>query len=248
MSIFIAAPSRWSFVVGRLSKPKYVQYPFHGQTKHSIEAGNASQTTIEHRLATSFLLYWRVYFQQAFRQIHPDLPALQIELFQECFGEGDFVWQLRSTPNHQQRRFSGPELHIFNLADLTLAVEHCATDQVAQVRPPRFQLSALAARKLKLGAHQRLGIGNRLDALKLQHQKTLMRPEILDRYFAALAVFCERPQPHFLPEAARSIGVQFDRYFSAASLRRDDDRQANPFAACVRCRRHSPLYSIISSA
>src|SRR5260221_11745438 len=85
-----------------------------------------------------------------------------------------------------------------------------------------------------------------------------MRPEIFDRYFAALATFRERPQPHLLPEAIRNIGVQFDRYFSAASLRLDDDRQANPFAACVRCR-HSPLvylplilfvlaYSMISSA
>src|SRR5208337_4903683 len=106
---------------------------------------------------------------------------------------------------------------------------------------------------LKFGAEQRLGIGNRLDALKLQHQKTLMRPEILDRYFAALAVFGERPQPHVLPEAVRNIGVQLNRYFSAASLRLDDDRQGNPFAACVRCR-HALLaiprlcYSMISSA
>jgi hypothetical protein len=39
-----------------------------------------------------------------------------------------------------------------------------------------------------------------------------------------------------LPEAVRNIGVQFDRYFSAASLRLDDDRQGDPFAACVGCR------------
>jgi hypothetical protein len=39
-----------------------------------------------------------------------------------------------------------------------------------------------------------------------------------------------------LPEAVRNTGVQLDRYFSAASLRLDDHRQGNPFAACVRCR------------
>jgi hypothetical protein len=72
-----------------------------------------------------------------------------------------------------------------------------------------------------------------------------VRPEILDRHFAALAVFRERPQPHVLPEAVRNISVQFDRYFSAASLRLDDDRQANPFAACVRCRDSTISYSTI---
>jgi len=188
------------------------------------------------------------YQLQTFRQLHPDLLPLQIQLLQIRLGEGDLIRQLRSTPllltpNYQQRRFSGAELHILNLADLALAIEHCATDQIAQVRPARLQLGAFTARKLKFGANQRLGIGNRLDALKLQHQKTLLRPEIFDRYFAALPVFPERPQPHVLPEAVRDIGVQFDCYFSAASLGLDDDRQANPLAACVRCR-----YSMISSA
>jgi hypothetical protein len=61
-----------------------------------------------------------------------------------------------------------------------------------------------------------------------------------------------------LPEAVRNIGVQFDRYFSAAPLRLDDDRQGNPFAACARGRDstisysaifYSPIfYSMISSA
>jgi hypothetical protein len=39
-----------------------------------------------------------------------------------------------------------------------------------------------------------------------------------------------------LPEAVWNVAVQFNRDFSAASLRLDDDRQADPFAACVRCR------------
>jgi len=39
-----------------------------------------------------------------------------------------------------------------------------------------------------------------------------------------------------LPEAVWNVAVQFSRNFSAASLRLDDDRQADPFAACVRCR------------
>jgi hypothetical protein len=63
-----------------------------------------------------------------------------------------------------------------------------------------------------------------------------MRPNIFDRHFAALAVFRKRPQPHVLPEAIGNIGVQFDRNFSAAPLRLDDNRQGDPFAACVRCR------------
>src|SRR5216684_6768206 len=82
MSIFIAEPSRWSFVVGRLSNP-FLTTPI------------LPQTTIDRRLATSFLLHRRIHFQQAFRQLHPDSPALQIELFQERFGEGDLVRQLR---------------------------------------------------------------------------------------------------------------------------------------------------------
>ena len=146
--------------------------------------------------------------------------------------------------NYQQRRFSRSKLYVFNLADLALAIEHGATDQVAQVRPARLQLGAFTARKLKFGAHQRLSIGNRLDALKLQNQKTLMRPQILDRYFAALAVFRERPQPHVLPEAVRNAGMQFDRYFSAASLGLDDHRQGNPFATCARCRDSMISYSM----
>src|SRR5208282_5600484 len=180
----------------------------------------------------------RVHFQQAFRQLHPDLLPLQIQLLQIRLGKGNLVRKLRCPlfiPNYQQWRFSGAELHVFNLANLALAIEHCATDQVAQIRPAGLQLGALTARKLKFGADQRFGIGNRLNSLKLQHQKTLMRPKILDRYFAALAVFSERPQPHCLPEAVRNIGVQFDRYFSTASLGLDDDRQGNPFAASVGC-------------
>src|SRR5208282_5563811 len=129
-----------------------------------------------------------------------------------------------------------PELQILNLADLALPIEHCTTNQVAQVRPARLQFRAVASRKLKFSAHQRLGVGNRSDALKSQHQKALMRPEILNHDFAALAVFRERPQPHVSPEAVRNSGVQFSRYFSTASLRFDHDRQGNPFAACARCR------------
>jgi hypothetical protein len=80
-----------------------------------------------------------------------------------------------------------------------------------------------------------------------------MRPKIFNRYFAALAVFRERPQPHVSPEAVRNIGVQFDRYFSAASLRFDNNRQGNPLAACVGCRDSTVsclllFYSMISSA
>jgi hypothetical protein len=51
-----------------------------------------------------------------------------------------------------------------------------------------------------------------------------------------LPIFQKRPQPHFLPKAVWNTGVQFDRNFSAASLGLDNDRQGNPFAACVRCR------------
>jgi hypothetical protein len=56
-----------------------------------------------------------------------------------------------------------------------------------------------------------------------------------------------------LPEAVRNIGMQFDRHLSVASLRLDDNRQGDPFAACVGCRdsmlSYSPLcYSMISSA
>jgi hypothetical protein len=75
-----------------------------------------------------------------------------------------------------------------------------------------------------------------------------MRPKIFDRHFAALAVFRKRPQPHVLPEAVRNIGVQFDRYFSAAPLRLDDDRQGDPFAALVLCRWALFCYSMISKA
>jgi len=42
--------------------------------------------------------------------------------------------------------------------------------------------------------------------------------------------------------------VQFDRYFSAASLCFDDDRQGDPLAACVGCRHWALCYSMISSA
>ncbi len=65
----------------------------------------------------------------------------KIQLLQKCFGEGDLIWQLRLflfISNHQQRSFSGAELHVFDLADLALAVEHRATDQVAQVCPARL--------------------------------------------------------------------------------------------------------------
>ena len=82
-----------------------------------------------------------------------------------------------------------------------------------------------------------------------------MRPQIFDRHFAALAIFCERPQPHVLPETVRNIGVQFDCYFAAASLGLDDDCQGNPFAARVRVPPFAALfvdrfsiYSMISKA
>jgi len=42
--------------------------------------------------------------------------------------------------------------------------------------------------------------------------------------------------------------VQFDRYFSAASLRLDDNRQGDPFAALVLCRWALFCYSMISKA
>jgi hypothetical protein len=70
-----------------------------------------------------------------------------------------------------------------------------------------------------------------------------VRPKIRNRNFAALPVSRKRPQPHILPETVRNTGMQLDRYFTASSLRLDDDRQGNPLAACVRCR-----YSMISKA
>jgi hypothetical protein len=39
-----------------------------------------------------------------------------------------------------------------------------------------------------------------------------------------------------LPQAIRNISVQFDRHFSTASLRLDDDCQSNPFAVRAGCR------------
>src|ERR1700723_4661458 len=65
-----------------------------------------------------------------------------------------------------------------------------------------------------------------------------MRPQVLDRYFAAFAVFvfAQRPQLHFGPEAVRNIGVQFSRHFPVAPLRLDDDCQGDPLAACIRGR------------
>ncbi len=63
---------------------------------------------------------------------------LQIQLLQIRLGEGNLVGQLRCplfASNHQQRRFSRAKLHVLDLADLALAIEYCATDQVAQIRP-----------------------------------------------------------------------------------------------------------------
>ena len=78
-------------------------------------------------------------------------------------------------------------------ANLALAVEYRAADQVAQIRPAWFQLSPFAARKLEFGADQRFRIVNCLDAMKLQHQEALVRPEVFDLYHATLAIFPERP-------------------------------------------------------
>jgi hypothetical protein len=62
-----------------------------------------------------------------------------------------------------------------------------------------------------------------------------VRPQVLDRYFAALTRFQERPQPHVFPEAVRNTGVQLDSDFSAASLGLDHQRQGNELATRVLC-------------
>ncbi len=84
--------------------------------------------------------------------------------------------------------------------------------QVAQVRPARLQLGAFDARNLKLGTDQRLGIGNRLDAVKLQNQKALVRPEVLDLHLPSLV------SPWQAPTAAclRGSGPE---YWCAVRLR-----------------------------
>ena len=58
-----------------------------------------------------------------------------------------------------------------------------------------------------------------------------MRPQILDRDFAALAGFCERPQPHTFPESVRNVRVQLSGDFSATPLRLDHQRQGNELVA-----------------
>ena len=92
---------------------------------------------------------------------------------------------------------------------------------------------------------QRLGIGNRVDAIKLQNQQALVRPQVFNLNFAALAILAERPQPHAFAEAVRNIGVQFDCDFSAASLGFDYPRQGNKLDLAARLRYR---YSMISSA
>jgi len=73
----------------------------------------------------------------------------------------------RTFKNLQQRRFTGPKLHVLHVADRAAMIENFTSDQIADVGRAGFNLGALLTRNLYLAADQRFGVVDAIDARKL---------------------------------------------------------------------------------
>ena len=127
----------------------------------------------------------------------------------------------------QKRRFAGAELHVQNLTDLTAGVVHVAAQQIAHIHPAGFKLRSLAARNLQFRLDQRIRVGNRIDANKLQNQKILVRPELFHLNFAPRVVRTEGKQLQPNSKAIGNIAMNLDRNLAVATLRFYDTSQSD---------------------
>jgi hypothetical protein len=177
------------------------------------------------RSSLLFLLFFRqrrIYFQQAFGQIHLNALVLKIDPLQEYLSIWNFMLMLFRS-HHQQRRFTRAEANIADYTNFTSAIEQRATDQIAYVERAGFQLCALPGWKLQLAADQNLCIRNRINARDLQHQPVLVRPNVVDLQLAPAAVFRQRLNLQARVQPSRNIGVDLGGNFAVAALRFDYD-------------------------
>ncbi len=137
-----------------------------------------------------------------------------------------------SFADDQQRRFTGTKLHVFHAADRAPVIEDCASDQVADVSRPGFNLGPLFSRNLYLAADQRFGVVDTIDTRKLQDYITLMRPVRFQPQLAPLPIRIQSKQLLPLGELLGEIGVQFCSYFTVASLGLDHARDGDEFLGC----------------
>src|SRR5208283_1095617 len=100
-------------------------------------------------------------FKHALGKPHVYLPSRCLHTLQVRFHEWHIELLPRPIGNHQQRSFTGPELHVFNAADLAAVIENGATNEVADVRPAWLKLRALLARDLQFSSYQDFRVGNR---------------------------------------------------------------------------------------
>ena len=161
------------------------------------------------------------------------LFMLEINPFQICLGVRNLA-VLTSLfalcTDDQQRRFARAKLNVFNLPDLATRVEHHAAYQVAYVIPSWIKLRPLTAGNLQFAADQSLGIGDRIDARKLQNQVALVRPEFFDLQLAPGVVSRESEHPQAHSEPVRNVAVQLDCDFATAPLRFSHASQGNELA------------------
>jgi hypothetical protein len=126
---------------------------------------------------------------------------------------------LFSVLNHQQRGFAGSKLYGGYRTHGVPVVDDFASHEIADIRRTGFQPGSLRSGNLQLTAQEHLRVIDRIDALQLQNQTSLVRPKLLQFDFASLIVLPEREQAHAWGEAVGMTGVQFDRDFAAAALR-----------------------------
>jgi len=182
------------------------------------------------------LLFWcqrRVDLEHTFRERHANHFATHLYARKVCLGVRNLIFFF-SAAQDQQWRFTGAKLYIFDLADLTLAIEEHATDQIADVSRTPLKRGPLAARHLHFAAYESFGVGNRIDAAKLKNQPSLVWPEFFDFQLAPGIILRQREYPHARPESVRDSSVQLDGNFALTSLRLDDTAEGNELVAYSR--------------
>ena len=182
------------------------------------------------------LLFWcqrRVDLEHTFRERHANHFATHLYARKVCLSVRNLIFFFPFA-HDQQRRFTGARPYIFDPADLTLAIEEHATDQIADVGQTPLKRGPLAARHLHFAVYESFGVGNRIDAAKLKNQPSLVWPEFFDFQLAPGIILRQLEYPHARPESVRDSSVQLDGNFALTSLRLDDTAEGNELVAYSR--------------
>src|SRR5262249_23230318 len=114
--------------------------------------------------------------------------------------------------------------------------------------PAMPELCPQLERHLQFAANVPFNFRDGINAGKLQHQRSAMRPNVFHPYLAPALIVPQDPEPHVRTDPLRNAGMQFQRNFTHPALSLDDPRKCDEHTARCRSTSAPVAYSRISNS